>query len=175
MRNEQIHSKFAVTPPVLSIVTAKSVDQTNEIECHSSSQSVKRKKRWLSRFIYAVIRLAQTPSYEAFEEELGVCKKKQKQKRRAKSESECSLNEWKHQNISEAFRSSASFNYRLSFEKTTRSVTSEWRDWESLLRKTANVNLYQVTKFSLYLSFTVYYNSKDIGRFTPVLSILKIV
>ena len=165
-----------MTTPVLSIVTAKSVDQTNEIECHSSSQSVKRKKRWLNRFIYAVIRLAQKPSYEAFQEGLGACKKKNnEQKRRAKSESECSLNEWKHQNISEAFRSSASFNYRLSFEKTTRSVTSEWRDWESLLRKTANVNLYQVTKFSLYLSFTVYYNSKDIGRFTPVLSILKIV
>ena len=165
-----------MTTPVLSIVTAKSVDQTNEIECHSSSQSVKRKKRWLNRFIYAVIRLAQKPSYEAFQEGLGACKKKKnnKQKRRAKSESEGSLNEWKHQNISEAFRSSASFNYRLSFEKTTRSVTSEWRDWESLLRKTANVNLYQVTKFSLYLSFTVYYNSKDIGRFTPVLSILKI-
>ena len=159
-----------MTTPVLSIVTAKSVDQTNEIECHSSSQSVKRKKRWLNRFIYAVIRLAQKPSYEAFQEGLGACKKKNnnKQKRRAKSESECSLNEWKHQ-------SSASFNYRLSFEKTTRSVTSELRDWESLLRKTANVNLYQVTKFSLYLSFTVYYNSKDIGRFTPVLSILKIV
>ena len=166
-----------MTTAVLSIVTAKSVDQTNEIECHSSSQSVKRKKRWLNRFIYAVIRLAQKPSYEAFQEGLGACKKKNnnKQKRRAKSESECSLNEWKHQNISEAFRSSASFNYRLSFEKTTRSVTSEWRDWESLLRKTANVNLYQVTKFSLYLSFTVYYNSKDIDRFTPVLSILKIV
>lgn len=62
--------------PVLSIVTAKSVDQTNEIECHSSSQSVKRKKRWLNRFIYAVIRLAQKPSYEAFQEGLGACKKK---------------------------------------------------------------------------------------------------
>ena len=96
MRNEQIHSKF---------VTAKSVDQTNETECHSSSQLSKKEKRWLNRFIYAVIRLAQTPSYEAFQEELGAFKKKKKKKkkRRAKSESEYSLNEWKHQNISEAF------------------------------------------------------------------------
>ena len=35
---------------------------------------------------------------------------------------------------------------------------------------TANVNLYHVTKFSIYLSFTVYSYSK-IGKFTPILSI----
>ena len=57
---------------MLSIVTAKNVDQTNEIECQSPFQlRKKKKKRWLNRFIYAVIRLAQKPSYEAFQEELG--------------------------------------------------------------------------------------------------------
>ena len=36
---------------------------------------------------------------------------------------------------------------------------------------TENVNLYHVTKFSLYLSFTVHYNYTKIGRFPPILSI----
>ena len=36
---------------------------------------------------------------------------------------------------------------------------------------TANVNLYHLTKFSLYLSFTVYYLNKTISRFTLVSSI----
>ena len=40
-----------------------------------------------------------------------------------------------------------------------------------LLRQTANVNLYHVTKFSIYLSFTVHYNNTKIGRFTPILSV----
>ena len=53
-------------------MTAKIVDQTNEIECQSPFQlRKKKKKRWLNGFIYAVIRLAQKPSYEAFQEELG--------------------------------------------------------------------------------------------------------
>ena len=34
-----------------------------------------------------------------------------------------------------------------------------------------NVNLYHVTKFSIYVSFTVHYNYTKIGRFTPILSI----
>ena len=33
------------------------------------------------------------------------------------------------------------------------------------------MNLYRVTKFSIYLSFTVHYNYTKIGRFTPILSI----
>ena len=32
-------------------------------------------------------------------------------------------------------------------------------------------DLYRVTKFSIYLSFTVHYNYTKIGRFTPILSI----
>ena len=36
---------------------------------------------------------------------------------------------------------------------------------------TANVNLYHVTKFPLYLSFTVHYNYSEISRFMPVLCI----
>ena len=39
-------------------------------------------------------------------------------------------------------------------------------------RQTTNVNLYRVTKFSIYLSFTVHHNYTKIGRFTPILSIL---
>ena len=35
----------------------------------------------------------------------------------------------------------------------------------------ANMNLYHVTKFSIYLSFTVHYNCTNSGRFTPFLSI----
>ena len=35
---------------------------------------------------------------------------------------------------------------------------------------TANLNLYHVTKFAIYLSFTVYYNYMKISRFTPILS-----
>ena len=35
----------------------------------------------------------------------------------------------------------------------------------------ANVNLYHVTKFSIYLSFTVHYSYTKIGRFTSILSI----
>ena len=38
-------------------------------------------------------------------------------------------------------------------------------------RQTANVNMCHVTKFSIYLSFTVYYIYAKIGRFTPILSI----
>ena len=38
-------------------------------------------------------------------------------------------------------------------------------------RQTANVNLRHVTKFSIYLSFTVYYIYAKIGRFTTILSI----
>ena len=37
--------------------------------------------------------------------------------------------------------------------------------------QTANVNLYHVTKFSIYLSFTIYYNYPKIGKFTLILSI----
>ena len=33
------------------------------------------------------------------------------------------------------------------------------------------MNLYRVTKFSIYLSFTLHYNYTKIGRFTPILSI----
>ena len=40
-----------------------------------------------------------------------------------------------------------------------------------LLRQTANVNLYDVTLFSIYLSFTVHYNNTKISRFTLILSI----
>ena len=36
---------------------------------------------------------------------------------------------------------------------------------------TANMNLYHLTKSSIYLSFTVHYNYTKIGRFTPFLSI----
>ena len=36
---------------------------------------------------------------------------------------------------------------------------------------TANVNLYHVTTFYIYLSFTAHYNYSKIGRFTPILSI----
>ena len=36
---------------------------------------------------------------------------------------------------------------------------------------TANMNLYHVTKFPLYLSFTVHYNYSKISRFMPVLCI----
>ena len=45
--------------------------------------------------------------------------------------------------------------------------------FEKFLKSTErwNVNLYHVTKFSIYLSFTVYYNYTKIGRFTPILSI----
>ena len=35
----------------------------------------------------------------------------------------------------------------------------------------ANMNLYHVTKFSIYLSFTVHYNHTKSGRFTPFPSI----
>ena len=35
----------------------------------------------------------------------------------------------------------------------------------------ANVNLYHVTNFFIYLSFTVHYNYKKISRFTPILYI----
>ena len=38
-------------------------------------------------------------------------------------------------------------------------------------RQTANVNLYHVTKFSIYLWFTAYYNYTKIGRFTPIPSV----
>ena len=61
---------------------------------------------------------------------------------------------------------------------------TSWRSWfagnagktsilRSLLRValTANVNLYHVTKFPLYLSFTVHCNYTKIGRFTPIVSI----
>ena len=39
------------------------------------------------------------------------------------------------------------------------------------LRQTANVNLHQVAKSFLYLSFTFHYNYKEISGFTPALSI----
>ena len=39
------------------------------------------------------------------------------------------------------------------------------------LRQTANVNLYQVAKSFLYLSFTFHYNYTEISGFTPALSI----
>ena len=42
---------------------------------------------------------------------------------------------------------------------------------ESRLRQTANVNLYQVAKSFLYLSFTFHYNYTEISEFTPALSI----
>ena len=42
---------------------------------------------------------------------------------------------------------------------------------ESRLRQTANVNLYQVAKSFLYLSFTFHYNYTEISGFTPALSI----
>ena len=38
-------------------------------------------------------------------------------------------------------------------------------------RQTTNVNLYQVTKFSLYASVTVHYSFSKMSSFTPVLSI----
>ena len=38
-------------------------------------------------------------------------------------------------------------------------------------RETGNVNLYHVTKFFSYLSFTVYYFCSKISFFTPDLSI----
>ena len=38
-------------------------------------------------------------------------------------------------------------------------------------RQTANVNLYQKTKFSLYASFTVHYSFSKMSSFTPVLSL----
>ena len=46
----------------------------------------------------------------------------------------------------------------------------------SLIKKltiafTANVNLYNLTKFPLYLSFTVHYNYSKNSRFTPILSV----
>ena len=37
-------------------------------------------------------------------------------------------------------------------------------------RQTANVNLYHVTRFPRYLSFSVHYNYTKISRFTPILS-----
>ena len=40
-----------------------------------------------------------------------------------------------------------------------------------LLRQTANVNLFHVAKFFIYLSFTVHYSYAKIGRFTPILSV----
>ena len=39
------------------------------------------------------------------------------------------------------------------------------------LRQTANVNLFHVAKFFIYLSFTVHYSYAKIGRFTPILSV----
>ena len=42
---------------------------------------------------------------------------------------------------------------------------------QSRLRQTANVNLYQVAKSFLYLSFTFHYNYREISGFTPALSI----
>ena len=42
---------------------------------------------------------------------------------------------------------------------------------ESCLWQTANVNLYHLIKFSLYLSFTVHYLYKKVSCFMPVLSI----
>ena len=44
------------------------------------------------------------------------------------------------------------------------------RDKDSRLRQTANVNLYHVTKFSPYFSFTVYCFYTKISSFMPVLS-----
>ena len=38
-------------------------------------------------------------------------------------------------------------------------------------RRTANVNLYHVTKFPLYSLFTIHYKKTKIGGFTPMLSI----
>ena len=46
----------------------------------------------------------------------------------------------------------------------------QYRDLDSSLRQTANVNMYHVTKFSLYFSFTVHYIITNISSFTPVLS-----
>ena len=40
-----------------------------------------------------------------------------------------------------------------------------------LLRQTANVTLFHVAKFFIYLSFTVHYNYAKIGRFTLILSV----
>ena len=37
-----------------------------------------------------------------------------------------------------------------------------------LIRQTANVNLYNITKYSLNLSFAVLYKYTEISRFTPV-------
>ena len=49
----------------------------------------------------------------------------------------------------------------------------KWRHFavDSLLRQTANVKLYHVTKLPPLLSFTVYYFYTKISSFTPVLSI----
>ena len=41
----------------------------------------------------------------------------------------------------------------------------------SRLQQTVNENLYQVTEFSLYASFTVHYFFSKVSSFTPVLSI----
>ena len=46
----------------------------------------------------------------------------------------------------------------------------QYRDLDSSLRQTANVNMYHVTKFSLYFSFTVHYIITNISSFTLVLS-----
>ena len=46
---------------------------------------------------------------------------------------------------------------------------------ESRLRQTANVNLHQVAKSFLYLSFTFHYNYKEISGFTPALSLKGLV
>ena len=45
------------------------------------------------------------------------------------------------------------------------------RDKDSRLRQTANMNLYHVTKFSPYFSFSVYCFYIKIKRFMPVLPI----
>ena len=42
---------------------------------------------------------------------------------------------------------------------------------ESRLRQTANVNLHQVAKSFLYLSFTFHYSYKEISGFTSALSL----
>lgn len=59
-------------------------------------------------------------------------------------------------------------SWKVDFIKTYFAQVNSKRNLESCLRKTANVNLHHVTKFSLYLSFTYH---TEISEFMPVSSL----
>ena len=64
----------------------------------------------------------------------------------------------------------AFFGFQSLFTNVIRK-TEKNRDWDSRLRQTADVNLYHLTKFSPYFSFTLYCFYTKISSFMPVSTI----